>query len=230
MKDKSQGIFIIVDPFEKVRTYSASYKVIKCVVFFSVVAMSFTLYFTFAYFNIKNNEQDLTEKNSLIEGTLKNLQKKLKIKDDIIKKIYHNENVEKNLLTDSNHKITTRESIFYIKNFKAGIDKKTSINLDISFDIVCNKEKEKPHTGYLFIVVRIKNSDSQPFIVYPSMPAEGGYPGDYLKGLAFSIRKLKKISALIPLKMSDISISYVNIYIFSKNGQLLQKEPIKLNI
>lgn len=127
--------------------------------------------------------------------------------------------------TASNYTESSLLGIVDIEDLKTRRDGST---INVIFRIVNTQSNEEPVEGYIFVLVRVKDSDRSETCIYPSSPLEDGVPVDYRNGYRFSIHNFMSMTSKLRLGESIDKQLVLEILVYDEDGTLILKKAADL--
>jgi hypothetical protein len=98
------------------------------------------------------------------------------------------------------------------------------LDFDVSFKLINATGDSRKLSGFVFIVA--SNTEVVPSIyaAWPQVDIVSGMPGDFRKGLEFSIRSLKKVNGRITQPSIGPKFNRVDLIAYSDDGNIVMKK------
>jgi len=227
-KAKERLTVMIFKTAGKVRTFKISAHLLLWVSLFFIFYIVATIFLTNLFIDYYRNNKMLADQNAELRAMLIKTKKSLEeskqhiaLLDDYI--------TEKKDQTPG--PLSTGDSAESSLNTLVDIDelkierKKSTINVD--FRIINKQVNEEPIGGYIFVLVRAKDSDNSEVWVYPNSPLKDGLPVNYRNGQRFFIQRFKSISSKYTLSKSINRALIFEIFVYDRNGKLILRKIVE---
>ena len=238
--------FIIVRSAQRIRTLSMRPGTFKFLVFLSVViVICLAVAISGSIYLFKNNI-DLRERVSALQQNNLNMEKNIAQYQDIKQKIDSNSHrlveIDRSIpdttitlvysdeilnvyYTEDNRNPHADLELVEINDFKIYYLIEDH-DLNVTFRLI-NIESKETISGYIIITAEVEINSAKYYSVFPeSVELRNGAITNHYQGDYYSILKFKFLNAHI--KLTPGNFSRVNVYVYSRDGELLLFKPYKV--
>ncbi len=228
-KNRKRLTIMIFKKVGKARTFEISSRLILWASLFFLFYIVATIFLTNEYFNIyrKNKIQtdivaELSEELIKTTKDLEQSKRDIAFLNDYIKE---QEGQSPEPMSTVSVTEASLPKIVDIEELSVNRDRST---INVNFRIVNKQLNEEPIGGYIFVLVRIKDSGQSEVWVYPSSPLKDGLPVDYRSGQRFLIQRYKTISSKYSISKSTNKPLILEIMVYDRNGKLILKKVVEV--
>lgn len=227
-KAKERLTVMVFKGVGKVRTFKISAHFLLWVSLFFVFYIVATIFLTNLFINYYRQNRILADENAELRAMLIKTKKSLEeskqhiaLLDDFITEKKDQSPRSLRTVDHAESYLTTLVDIDELKIER----NRSTINVD--FRIINKQVNEEPIGGYIFVLVRIKDSDKSEIWVYPNSPLKDGIPINYRNGQRFFIQRFKSISSKYTLSKSINRPLIFEIFVYDRNGTLILRKIVE---
>jgi len=227
-KIKERLTVMIFKGVGKVRTFKISAHFLLWVSLFFVTYIVATIFLTHVFTNYYRQNRTLADENAELRAMLIKTKKSLEESEQHIALLddYITEKKDQSprSLVTVDHAESSLTTLVDIDELKIERNKST---INVNFRIINKQLDEEPIGGYIFVLVRIKDSDKSEVWVYPNSQLKDGLPLNYRNGQRFFIQRFKTISSKYTLSKSINRPLIFEIFVYDRNGTLILRKIVE---
>jgi len=228
-KEKERLTIMIFRKIGKVRTVKiSSYLIVWASLFFLFYIVA-TILLTNRFLDIYRENKMLADENAQLRTENIKKNKELRRKEQHIALL--NDHIEKE--KDESPELVskggyTEPSLPEIVDIEELDVKRDGSTINVAFRIVNKQVHQESIGGYIFVLVKIRDSDQSEVWVYPSSSLKDGLPADYRKGERFLIQRFRTISGKYTLGNSTDKPLILEILVYDRDGELILRKVVEV--